>query len=191
MTSQNSTDRSPLYRAATGALTGAALAFGLIIGVAPTASAQPAPSTPPAQPGAPTQPGQPPQPGQPRMMTADQALAIIARDYDLGSGGGQLSKLIDQVMTLRQRGFRASPANQQAIIAALDKKPDQKPLIEALQATLAYQRKVMAQTQAGGQAPSGGGAPPVAAPGTAGLPAWAPENPMQQDNDTIFPMPGR
>ncbi|EJZ10246.1 hypothetical protein H7I76_20045 [Mycolicibacterium vaccae] len=192
MTSQN-TNRSPMHRVATGALTGAALAFGLIIGVAPTATAQPAtPVQPsPAAPGQPAQPGQPGQPGQPRMMTADQALAIVARDYDLGAGGGQLSKLIDQVMTLRARGFRASPANQQAIVAALDRRPDQKPLIEALKATLAYQRKVMAQSQgAQQQAPAAPG--PQTGMGPIG-PSWAPGqgNPMIQDGDTIFPMPGR
>jgi len=176
MTSQ-STNRSTACRVATGALTGAALAFGLIVGVTPTAAAQPTTSAP----------APPPKP----QMTADQALAIVARDYDLGSGGGQLSKLIDQVMTLRNRGLRASPANRDMIIAALDRRPDQKPLIEALQATLAYQRKLLAQSQAAPQAPTGGGAPPVAAPGMPGMPAWAPNNPMQQDGDTIFQMPGR
>ena len=39
--------------------------------------------------------------------------------------------------------------------------------------------------------PSGGGAPPVATPGIPNGPAWQPGNPMQQDSDTIFPMPGR
>ena len=124
------------------------------------------------------------------MMTADQALSIIHQDYDLGAGGGQLSNLIDQVLTMRNRGFKASQANRIMIVEALDARPNQAPLIEALQATLAYQRKVMAQSQAGGQAPSGG-APPVAAPGPAGVPAWAPGSPLQQDGDTIFPMPGR
>jgi hypothetical protein len=176
MTSQNSRSRSSLYRAATGALTGAALGLGLIIGASPMASAQPTTKAP-----------EPPAP----MMTADQALAIVHQDYDLGAGGGQLSKLIDQVLTLRNRGIRPSNANRQAIVEALDARPNQGPLIAALQSTLAYQRKVMAQSQGGQQAPSGGGAPPVAAPGSPGVPAWAPGNPLQQDGDTIFPMPGR
>jgi hypothetical protein len=176
MTSQNSTNRSPLLRVATGALTGAALAFGLIIGVAPTASAQPTTGSeaPPA----------------PR-ISPDQILAMISQEYQTGRGGGQVSKLIEQVMTLRARGIRPNIANTQALAAGLDARPNQGPLIEALQSTLAYQRKVMAQSQAGGQAPAGGGAPPVAAPGTPGLPGWAPGSPMQQDGDTIFPMPGR
>jgi hypothetical protein len=164
-------------RAAAAALAGTAIIGGLLAGLsaAPSALAQPAdPSATPAPPP----------------MTADQALAIIARDYDLGSGGGQLSKLIDQVMTLRARGVRPSPASRLLIVAALDKRPNQTPLIEALQATLVDQRKQLAQASV--QAPKG--APPVATPGSpnAGMgPNWGPGNPMQQDGDTIFPMPGR
>lgn len=179
MTSQNSTTGLSLPRAASGALLGAALAFGLVTVGSPVVSAQPT-----------TQQEQPPAP----MMTADQALAIIQRDYDLGAGGGQLSKLIDQVLTLRARGIRPSNANRQAIVTALDSRPNQQPLIEALQATLVYQRKVMAQS-ANRMPATGGGAPPVAAPGSPGGgmggPAWGPGSPMQQDGDTIFPMPGR
>ena len=175
MTSQN-TNRSPMYRVATGALTGAALAFGLIIGVAPTATAQPTTGSeaPPA----------------PR-ISPDQILAMISQEYQTGRGGGQVSKLIEQVMTLRSRGIRPNIANTQALAAGLDARPNQGPLIEALQSTLVYQRKVLAQSQSAQQAPSGGGAPPVAAPGPAGAPAWAPDSPMQRDGDNIFPMPGR
>lgn len=176
MTSQNSRNRSSLYRAATGALTGAALGLGLIIGVTPMASAQPT-----------TKAEEPPAP----RISPDQVLAMISQEYQTGRGGGQVSKLIEQVMTLRSRGIRPNVANTQALAAGLDARPNQGPLIAALQSTLVYQRKVMAQSQGGQQAPSGGGAPPVAAPGTPGLPAWAPGNPLQQDGDTIFPMPGR
>lgn len=176
MTSQNSTTRSPIFRLATGALTGAALAFGLVMGVGPTASAQPTTGSeaPPA----------------PR-ISPDQILAMISQEYQTGRGGGQVSKLIEQVMTMRARGIRPNIANTQALAAGLDARPNQGPLIEALQSTIAYQRKVLAQSQVAQQAPSGGGAPPVAAPGPAGVPAWAPGNPLQQDSDTIFPMPGR
>jgi hypothetical protein len=159
-----------------GALTGAALAFGLVIGVAPTASAQPT-----------TGSDAPPAP----RISPDQILARISQEYDTGSGGGQVSRLIDQVMTLRSRGIRPNVANTQALVAGLEARPNQGPLIEALQGTLAYQRKVMAQQQGAQQAPTGGGAPPVAAPGPAGAPAWAPGSPMQRDGNNIFPMPGR
>ena len=168
---------SPLIwrRSAAAALVGAALVSGL--GVAAPAWAQPAD----------------PQSDQQPTMTADQALAIVQRDYDLGAGGGQLSNLIHQVLALRARGVKASPANRDAIVAALDKRPNQAPLIAALQETLIYQRKQIAR--AGVQAPAQG-APPVAPPvspnGAMGPAPWAPGNPMIQDpNDTIFPMPGR
>ena len=174
MTSQNSTNGKSLHRMAVGALTGAALGLGLIVGVAPSVSAQPT-----------TKAEEPPAP----RVSPDQILAMISQEYQSGSSGGQVSKLIEQVMTLRARGIRPSIANTQALAAGLDSRPNQGPLIEALQATLSYQRKVM--SQAGNQQPAQG-APPVAAPGGgAGLPAWAPGNPLQQDGDTIFPMPGR
>ncbi|MDG4668708.1 hypothetical protein [Mycobacterium sp. 236(2023)] len=177
MTSQNSTNGMSLPRVAGGALLGAALAFGLIT-VAPAASAQPT--------------TQAPEPPAPR-ISPDQVLAMISNEYQTGSGGGQVSKLIEQVMTLRARGIRPSFGNTQALAAALNDRPNQKPLIDALNATLVYQRKVMAQ--GANQAPTGGGAPPVAAPftpgGGMGGPSWGPGSPMQQDGDTIFPMPGR
>ncbi|MBV5245842.1 hypothetical protein KUF57_20085 [Mycolicibacterium sp. PAM1] len=178
MTSHHSTDGGSLSRLATGALLGAALAFGTITGVAPIASAQPT-----------TQAEQPPAP----RISPDQLLMMISNEYQTGASGGQVSKLIEQVMTLRQRGIRPSMANAQALKAGLDARPNQKPLIEALQSTLVYQRKVMAQSAT--QMPSGGGAPPVATPGSPqvgmGGPAWGPNNPMQRDGNNIFPMPGR
>ena len=56
----------------------------------------------------------------PANMTADQALTIIYNEYDMGDGGGQLSTLIDDVMTLRAQGFKASNANKAAIQDALE-----------------------------------------------------------------------
>lgn len=80
-------------------------------------------------------------------MTADQALMIIHNEYNLGDGGGQLSKLIDDVLNMRAQGFKPSNANKQAIQDALEYRPNQTPLVEALKATLAYQRKLQAQQQ--------------------------------------------
>ena len=57
-------------------------------------------------------------------------------------------------MKLRSQGFKPSNANRLAIEEALDSRPNQAPLIEALKATLAYQRKQQAQSQL--QAQSGG-----------------------------------
>ena len=65
----------------------------------------------------------------------------------MGAGGGQVSNLIHDVMKLRAQGFKPSNANQQAITKALDYRPNQAPLIEALKETLAYQRKLQAQMQ--------------------------------------------
>ena len=93
------------------------------------------PATPNAQPAA-----APP-------MTADQVLAIIDQDYDTGAGGGQLSTLIHDVLKLRALGFKPSNANKDAIVKALDYRPNQEPLIEALKDTLAYQHKMQALAQ--------------------------------------------
>jgi hypothetical protein len=101
-------------------------------------------------------------------MTADQALSIIANEYDTGAGGGQLSQLVHQVMRLRSQGFRPSNANRLAIEQALEKRPNQSPLVEALKATLSYQKKLQAQKQqAVSQAGPQAGPPPVVGP-TAG-----------------------
>ncbi|MDH6195269.1 hypothetical protein M2272_001898 [Mycobacterium frederiksbergense] len=126
-------------------VTGGALALGLLIGAAaPMAAADPVQPTtgadaPPAAGAA--------APAAPE-MTADEALAIIARDYDTGSGGGQISNLIHEIMTLRSQGYRPSNANREAITKALDKRPNQTPLIDALKSTIAYQRKLQAQSSA-------------------------------------------
>ena len=45
------------------------------------------------------------------------------------------------------RASKPSNANKEAIAKALDYRPNQAPLIEALKETLAYQRKLQAQTQ--------------------------------------------
>jgi hypothetical protein len=124
-----------LRRAVTAALASSAMAVGLLMGIgASTALADPADPTP-------TQPEISPD------MSADDALAIIARDYDMGAGGGQLSTLIHQALQLRSQGFKASNANREAIAKALEERPNQAPLIEALQETIAYQRKLQARMQ--------------------------------------------
>jgi hypothetical protein len=92
-------------------------------------------------------------------MTADQALSIIYNEYALGDGGGQLSALIDDVMKMRAQGFKPSTANKLAIEDALEHRPNQTPLVEALKATLQYQRKLQAQAELSAQQ-----AGPVAGP---------------------------
>jgi hypothetical protein len=125
-------------RAATGAVAGVAVAAGLLTGFgAPTALATPADTSDTV-----TDPNAPPP------MTADQVLAIIDADYDTGAGGGQLSNLIHSVMKLRSQGYLPTNGNRDAIVEALNHRPNQEPLIEALQATLTTQRRNQARAQA-------------------------------------------
>ncbi len=161
MTSQNG------WRRVAGALAGGAIAGALIAGVGtPTALAVPADDSTDTE--APAQP----------TMTGEQALAIIQQDYDLGAGGGQLSNFVHEVLVLRNLGFRPSKANQAAIVEALEKRPNQAPLLEALKATVAYQRRIQAQAQAQ-QAQGGNGGFSIG-----GAPA-----PFDQGG-TIMPHPG-
>jgi hypothetical protein len=137
-------------------VTGGALVLGLLVGAgAPTAAADPAQPTPVADAPGSAAPAAPP-------MTADEALSIIARDYDTGEGGGQISTLIHDILKLRQQGYKPSNANREAITKALDKRPNQVPLINALKSTLSYQRKLQAQSQA--QIPKQSGLNPGIAP---------------------------
>ncbi|OBC05862.1 hypothetical protein A5784_10830 [Mycobacterium sp. 852013-50091_SCH5140682] len=170
MTSQTSGNR--WRRTVTGAVAGSALAAGLLAGVAaPVALADPAAD---ANANAAATADTPPAP----QMTADEALAIIDKEYDTGSGGGQISQLIHSVLQLRAQGFKPSNANRDAIVAALDKKPDQMPLIDALKNTLSYQRKLQARSN-GSQSSGGisaginqtgpGQVPIPGAPGTPGI----------------------
>ncbi|MCH9642580.1 MAG: hypothetical protein K0U70_12920 [Actinomycetia bacterium] len=164
------------------ALAGTVVAGGLVSGfTAPAALGQPSDSSTRSQETA-TQ-------AQPRRVSPDQILMTISQDYQTGAGGGQISKLIDQVITLRKRGVRVSNSNAQALAAALDKRPNQKPLINALEGTLSDQRRQFAR--GGIQAP--GGAPPVATPGSPHSSmggGFSPGNPMDRDNP-VFETPGR
>jgi len=83
--------------------------------------------------------------GGPSRPNADQLLSQIHAEYSQGDGGGQVSKLVDDAMTLRAQGFRPSSANAAALEDALARRPHQTPLVEALKATIGYQRKLQAQ----------------------------------------------
>jgi hypothetical protein len=182
MTSQTGKNRHDWRRAARGAVAGSVLAVGFMAGAgAPTAFAEPEPADPTTEAAAPA-------------MTADQALAIIAQDYDTGAGGGQLSNLIHEVLLLRNQGFKPSNANKQAITAALDKRPNQAPLVEALKETIVYQRKLQAQMAnqgAGGQQPGfnyGVGQPPPGMGPT--LPPGVPPDPGDANGGAFIGVPG-
>jgi len=109
-------------------------------------------------------------------VNADQVLAAIHQQYSQGDGGGQISALIDDAMKLRQAGFRPSNGNAEALLVAMDKRPNQTPLVDALRATIAYQRKL--QTQSAMTESSTGGSTPQA-------PSWAPV--PGQDNNQFLP----
>jgi hypothetical protein len=165
MASQTSNNR---WRRAAISMAGCAVAAGVIAGFgAPTALAYPATPTP-------TETDAPP------AMTADQALAIIAKDYDTGAGGGQLSNLVHEVLKLRAQGFKPSNANKEAITEALDYRPNQAPLITALKDTIAYQRKLQAQMQNANQPQQGG-----FNIGQAPLPPGVPQDPANPNNTGI------
>ncbi|MBO0680700.1 hypothetical protein JRC04_24810 [Mycolicibacterium sp. S2-37] len=88
----------------------------------------------------------------------------IGAKYMAGEGGGQVSKFIEDSLRLRSMGARPSAANLAALQEGWDFLPNQSRLVEALQGTIAYQRKIMAQGQ-------------LTAPGTGPAnkaPAWVP-----------------
>ncbi|MCX2934148.1 hypothetical protein ORI20_28160 [Mycobacterium sp. CVI_P3] len=118
----------------------AAMAAGLLVGVG-TSAALAAPSTTPATPSATADSDS----GTPQFQSADQVLMYINQEYEQGASGGQLSNLIKQVMKLRAQGIKPSRTNIAEIQDALDHRPNQKPLIQALQDTLGYQQKIYAQ----------------------------------------------
>lgn len=137
MTTQSVTSRRDrrVRGVAVGVVTAALIAgFGSAPALADPSST--APATPTAQADS----------GVPQFKSADELLLYIDQEYDQGAGGGQLSNLTKSVMKLRAQGFKPSKANVAAIMDALNYRPNQKPLIDALNDTLAYQQKIKAQT---------------------------------------------
>ncbi len=71
----------------------------------------------------------------------------LAQEYAVGSGGGQLSNLLKMSLKLRAMGFKPSKANLAEIAQAMNYRPNQIPLIEALKDAIAYQQKIRAQME--------------------------------------------
>ncbi len=146
MTSQTSKVTS-WRRVATGAIASGALAVGMLSG-ASFASAAPDDTSDPSSPVSPG-PASASSPISPGLAAAasgaqagrasDETLLELADLYDTGAGGGQISNLIHRILKLRAAGFAPSKGNAEAVRAAFDKRPNQKPMIEALEATLSYQ----------------------------------------------------
>lgn len=111
------------------------------------------------------------------LITPGAAHADILDDldaqYDIGSSGGDLSNLLHTALRLRAQGFGPSKGNLEDIQAALDQRPNQVPLIHALQDTVKFQKRN--QARAAGVKPQSpiviggpGGLPPGLVPGTGG-----------------------
>lgn len=100
----------------------------------------------------------------------------LRAQYDTGSSGGQISTLVHQVAKLRAQGFGPSKGNMADIQDAIDHRPNEMPLIKALQATVAFQTRNKSRASAtqpqnpGGIVIGGtpGGLPPGLVPGTGG-----------------------
>jgi hypothetical protein len=84
--------------------------------------------------------------GSTAMAHAD-VLDELADQYSVGTGGGQLSNLLKVSLKLRALGYKPSKAYYDEITAAMDYRPNQNPLINALKDTIAYQAKIKAQTE--------------------------------------------
>jgi hypothetical protein len=174
MISKTGLNQHSWRRAVTGAAAGSALAVGLLVGVgSPAALAEPEPTPVTDAPGETEAPATP-------TMTADQALAIIANEYDTGAGGGKLSNLIHDVLTLRAQGFMPSNGNKLAIQEALEKRPNQTPLVEALEQTLAYQLMLRSRQPAANNTQGGLTA------GINQLPPGQQPDPTNPDNTGVF-----
>jgi hypothetical protein len=93
----------------------------------------------------------------------------IDAQYDTGTAGGPISNLVHSALKLRAAGFVPSKGNISDLEAGLAKRPNQEPLIEALQATVAFQKRNQSRSTA--QQPQGpssisiGGAPTGLPPG--------------------------
>jgi hypothetical protein len=125
----------------------------------------------------------------PKKVNGDQILMAIHEQYRQGDGGGQISKLIDDAVKLRQQGFRPSNANAEALQDALDARPNQTPLVEALKSTIAYQRKLQAQQQmAAQQGPQAGPVPVIPPAANTGPQAGQNTNPGTTSGSINIPL---
>jgi hypothetical protein len=71
----------------------------------------------------------------------------IGAEYDTGAGGGQVSQLVHIALKMRALGFVPSKGNMDDLVAAVAKKPNQEPMIDALTKTIAFQKRTQARGQ--------------------------------------------
>ncbi|MCW2654370.1 MAG: Uncharacterized protein JWR32_5346 [Mycobacterium sp.] len=77
----------------------------------------------------------------------------LAKEFSTAAGGGQIPSLVNQTLKLRAMGFLPTKGQLDGITHAETYRPNQTPLIKALQETVAAQTRLQQQAQAlqGGQ----------------------------------------
>jgi hypothetical protein len=66
----------------------------------------------------------------------------LAGQYSTGAGAGEIATCLHEALILRNQGYKPTPAEYQAITDSEVYKPNQVPLINALQAAVSTQRKL-------------------------------------------------
>jgi hypothetical protein len=114
----------------------------------------------------------------------------LADEYAVGAGGGQLSNLLKLSLKLRSMGFKPSRQYLDELKAAMEYRPNQLPLIDALKDTIAYQQKLKAQMEilSNAQSQQGAATGAGAAPGP-GSPASVVATPPPATAPPMPPMP--
>jgi hypothetical protein len=114
----------------------------------------------------------------------------LADEYAVGAGGGQLSNLLKLSLKLRSMGFKPSKQYLDELKAAMEYRPNQLPLIDALKDTIAYQQKLKAQMEilSNAQSRQGAAMGAGAAPGP-GSPASVGATPPPATAPPMPPMP--
>ena len=75
----------------------------------------------------------------------------LAQEFTTAQGAGPISTLVNQSLKLRAAGFRLTNGEAAAIQQALNDRPNQTPLINALKEAVAGQTKRMQQAKAASQ----------------------------------------
>lgn len=83
----------------------------------------------------------------PATASAD-VLDDLAQEFTTASGAGQVAGLLNQSLKLRAMGFKPTKAQLDNIQDALKYRPNQKPLIGALEEAISFQTTRMQQAQA-------------------------------------------
>ena len=104
----------------------------------------------------------------------------IYAQYDTGAGGGQVSNLIHDAMRMRSQGFVPSKGNMADLEEGWAKRPNQGPLVSALESTVAYMRRSQMRSQQSG---------PVLNPPTIGINQYQPGRVPDSDGGPSISLP--